>query len=279
MTPSSASRRHRFRPRLSRAPLLRRALAAALLLALGPATGLPGLAPAAPAMADTGWRIVKTYPHDPAAFTQGLIYRDGALYESTGENGESQIREVRLEDGKVLRAVDLPYRFFGEGMTDWGDELISLTWRHEEGFRWKRATFEQLGDFAYSGEGWGLTQDGKRLIMSDGTADLRFLDPATLAETGRITVRWKGRPVRLLNELEYVKGEVLANVWMTSRIARIDPTTGNVIDWIDLSPIANRLGLTNPDAVLNGIAYDAKHDRLFVTGKLWPTLYEIRLKR
>lgn len=245
-------------------------LLALLLLALAPAT---------PVAADTGWRLVKTYPHDPAAFTQGLIFRDGALYESTGENGESQIREVRLEDGKVLRSVDLPYVYFGEGMTDWGDELISLTWRHERGFRWKRATFEQLGSFPYSGEGWGLTHDGQRLIMSDGTAELRFLDPKTLTETGRVAVTWQGKPVRLLNELEYVKGEVLANVWMTDRIARIDPASGAVLGWIDLTPIVRRLHLTDPDSVLNGIAYDARRDRLFVTGKNWPELYEIRLKR
>lgn len=240
---------------------------------------LLALAPSAPVAADTGWHVVRTYPHDPHAFTQGLIFLDGQLYESTGQNGESQIRAVRLEDGKVLRAVDLPYRYFGEGMTDWGDDLISLTWRHEEGFRWKRATFEQVGDFAYSGEGWGLTQDGKRLIMSDGTADLRFLDPATLHETGRVTVTWRGHPVPMLNELEYVKGEVLANVWMTPRIARIDPATGAVKDWIDLTPLARTLHLTDPDSVLNGIAYDARRDRLFVTGKNWPNLYEIRLNR
>ena len=241
---------------------------AALLIAAAPA-----------ARADTPWTLVATYPHDAGAFTQGLIFLDGSLYESTGRNGASEIRQLRLKDGKVLRSTSIAARYFGEGMTNWGSELLSLTWRHGTGFRWDRATFHQTGTFRYTGEGWGLTQDGKRLILSDGTNQLRFLDPDSFEETGHVAVSWNGKPVRLLNELEYVKGEVLANIWLTDRIARIDPKTGKVIDWIDLSALARKQNVTDADAVLNGIAYDAKHDRLFVTGKLWSSLYEIKLKR
>jgi len=231
------------------------------------------------AHAETPWHVVHSYPHDATAFTEGLLFLDGTLYESTGQYGSSQIRQVRLEDGTVLRAITLPDVYFGEGIVDWGDELISLTWQNGVGFRWNRASFDMTGSFGYPGEGWALTQDGTRIIMSDGTAELRFLDPETLEETGRITVTDGGKPVRMLNELEYVKGEILANVWMTDRIARIDPKTGKVIDWIDLAKLSRGLNLSSYDAVLNGIAYDAAHDRLFVTGKYWPKLYEILLRR
>lgn len=246
-------------------------------LRLLPALMLWGTAP--PASADTPWTLVRTYPHDPGAFTQGLIFLDGTLYESTGQPGASQIRQVRLKDGKVLRRTALEDRYFGEGLTHWGDRLISLTWRHREGFVWRTADFARLSTFRYEGEGWGLTQDGQQIVMSDGSADLRFLDPETLAERRRVTVTWNGRPVPLLNELEYARGEVLANIWYDRRIARIDPASGAVIDWIDLSPLAARVKVSNPDAVLNGIAYDPKGDRLFVTGKYWPSLFEIRLDR
>lgn len=237
------------------------------------------LALVSPAEAETRWKLVRAYPHDDKAFTEGLIWLGGSLYESTGQFGQSGLREVSLEDGGVKRSTPLAPFYFGEGVTNWGDELISLTWRNTIGFRWDRATLRQTGSFRYSGEGWGLTNDGTRLIMSDGSAELRFLDPATLTETGRLTVTDQGRPVRMLNELEYVKGEILANVWMTDRIARIDPKSGNVIDWIDIGRLTRSLKLTDYDAVPNGIAYDAKHDRLFVTGKYWPKLFEIRLKR
>ena len=233
---------------------------------------------APPVQAETRWKLVRAYPHDDKAFTEGLIWLDGSLYESTGNFGQSGLREVSLEDGAVKRSVPLAPIYFGEGVTNWGSELISLTWRNTVGFRWDRATFRQTGAFRYSGEGWGLTNDGARLIMSDGSAELLFLDPATLNETGRLSVTDKGRPVRMLNELEYVKGEILANVWMTDRIARIDPKSGNVIDWIDISRLTRSLKLSNYDAVPNGIAYDAKNDRLFVTGKYWPKLFEIRLR-
>lgn len=231
-----------------------------------------------PAQAETRWKLVKSYPHDAQAFTQGLIFLDGLLYESTGQRGRSQIREVRLKDGKVLRSVALDKAYFGEGMTDWRGDLISLTWRARTGFRWDRKSFTHKATWGYTGEGWGLTQDGKRLIMSDGTDQLRFLDPEDFHEIRRVNVTWDGKQVRLLNELEFVKGEILANIWMTNRIARIDPASGAVIDWIDLTKLAERTKLSQYDAVLNGIAYDSKSDRLFVTGKLWPKLYEIRLK-
>jgi glutamine cyclotransferase len=222
-------------------------------------------------------QVVKAYPHDRQAFTEGLFYRDGRLFESTGLNGRSSIREVRLEDGHVLRSVDVDSRYFGEGIVDWGADLVSLTWQHGIGFRWRLADFRQTGSFHYPGEGWALTKNATDIIMSDGTPQIRFLDPATLAERRRITVTEKGQRVAQINELEYVKGEILANIWMSNRIARIDPKTGNVKGWIDLTKIAAEGSPGGEDAVPNGIAYDAKSDRLFITGKLWPKLYEVRL--
>ena len=232
----------------------------------------------APAQAETRWSLVRSYPHDDKAFTQGLIWLDGALYESTGQYGASNLREVRLEDGAVQRSVPLSPRYFGEGLTHWGDALISITWRNGIGFRWDRATFREVATFRYAGEGWGLANDGTRLILSDGSAELRFLDPVTLSETGRLAVNDKGRPVRMLNELEYVKGEIFANIWQTDRIARIEPATGAVIGWIDLSGLLPSAERTPTTDVLNGIAYLPEGDRLFVTGKRWPQLFEIRLR-
>jgi glutamine cyclotransferase len=221
------------------------------------------------------YRIVKAYPHDPTAFTEGLFYLDGKLYESTGLNRQSTIREVRLEDGKVLRSVDLEPEYFGEGIVDWGGDILSLTWQNGIGFRWGRGDFRRKGQFRYSGEGWALTRDGKNVYMSDGTSEIRVLDPATMAEQRRIRVTYKGQPVERLNELEWVKGEIFANIWMGRRIARIDPESGAVTGWIDLSQLALENANGDPDAVLNGIAYDKKGDRLFVTGKNWAKLYEI----
>ena len=221
--------------------------------------------------------IVARYPHDTAAFTQGLLWHDGSLYESTGQVGRSDIRRVRLADGKVLQRAAVPPGIFGEGMALWKDELVSLSWQSGMGWRWNRDTLRRTSEFRYSGEGWGLTQDGRRLILSDGTPELRLLDPVTFAEQGRLRVTADGQPLQNLNELEYVKGEILANVWQTPMIARIDPATGQVTGWIDLRPIVAQVTVSDPDAVLNGIAYDADHDRLFVTGKYWPTLFEIRL--
>jgi glutamine cyclotransferase len=232
---------------------------------------------AAPAAADTPWTLVKTYPHDSSAFTEGLFFHDGALYESTGLEGQSDIRKVRLKDGKILQKTALDPQYFGEGIVNWNDRLVSLTWRHRLGFVWTLADFAPVADFRYEGEGWGLTQDGRHIIMSDGSAQIRFLDPDTLAETRRITVTWNGRPVDRLNELEWVKGEIYANIWYDSHIARIDPATGAVIDWIDIAPLVKASGAKGQEAVANGIAYDADKDRLFVTGKLWPKLFEIKV--
>jgi glutamine cyclotransferase len=224
------------------------------------------------------YRVVNVYPHDPEAFTQGLVYRDGFLYESTGLNGRSSLRKVRLETGEVIQQRQVDAQYFGEGLADWGGKLIQLTWRSNVGFVYDRASFNLERTFAYVGEGWGLTHDDTRLIMSDGSSSLRFLDPATLQETGRLTVTDRGRPVGGLNELEVVRGEIYANVWQTDRIARIAPASGHVTGWIDLSgllPPSDQRGVD----VLNGIAYDGEHDRLFVTGKLWPKLFEIALVR
>ncbi|MBV8687624.1 MAG: glutaminyl-peptide cyclotransferase [Alphaproteobacteria bacterium] len=224
-----------------------------------------------------GYRIVKEYPHDPMAFTEGLFFLDGKLYESTGLNRQSTIREVRLEDGKVLRSVSIAPQYFGEGIVNWGPDIVSLTWQGGQGFRWNRADFRPKGGFRYQGEGWGLTQDGKTIWMSDGTAQLRRLDPATLKEKGRLDVADNDQPVERLNELEWVKGEILANVWMSPRLARIDPGSGKVTGWIDLSDLVAENMNGDADAVLNGIAYDPARDRLFVTGKNWSKLYEIAI--
>lgn len=238
---------------------------------------LLGLTLATPALADTPWKLVATYPHDASAFTEGLFVHDGALYESTGLEGQSDIRKVRLKDGKVIQRRTLGTRYFGEGIVNWGDRIISLTWRHGQGFVWNLKDFAPVGSFRYDGEGWGMTQDGRSLIMSDGTAQLRFLDPVKLTEQRRITVTWNGRAVERLNELEYVRGEIWANIWYETKIARIDPATGAVIDWIDIGALRKAAGVSDTEAVANGIAYDAGKDRIFVTGKNWPKLFEIRV--
>lgn len=263
--------------------MLRLVLALAALAACSPeaasTTPAPAAAPAQPPPDRLyGYQVVKTHPHDKQAFTQGLLWLDGHLYESTGRVGESGIRKVRLETGEVVQKRELPAPYFGEGIVNFGDKLFELTWQHQKGFTYDLASFAPKGEWDYSGEGWGLTQDGKRIIMSDGTPTLRFLDPATMKETGRVQVTFQGKPIPNLNELEFVKGEVWANVWMTDVIVRIDPATGYVVGRIllnDLLKPEDRRG-SNPD-VLNGIAYDPATDRIFVTGKLWPKLYEIKL--
>ena len=243
-------------------------------------TGLSGPAAAQRRTASPvhGYEIVRIYPHDPKAFTQGLVFADGALYEGTGLNGESSIRRVQLENGAVLKIQRLEERYFGEGIAIVGDSIVQLTWQGGVGFVYDRATFERTRTFTYKGEGWGLAYDGARLIMSDGTASLRFLDPKSLKEIGRVQVTDGGRPVPQLNELEFVKGEIFANVWQSDRIARIDPTSGQVRGWIDLKGILDPKDALGVD-VMNGIAYDAVGDRLFVTGKLWPKLFEIRIRQ
>jgi glutaminyl-peptide cyclotransferase len=224
-----------------------------------------------------GYRVVRTLPHDPSAFTQGLVYADGLLYEGTGLNGQSSVRKVRLENGEVLQVQRVEQEYFGEGIAVWRDTIFELTWQSGVGFMYDRESLRRTGTFRYNGEGWGLTHDGTRLIMSDGTAWLRFLDPATQKETGRIQVRDGETPIVKLNELEYVKGEVLANVWETDRIARISLKTGRVTGWIDLKGLLSPRDVAQGANVLNGIAYDAARDSLFVTGKLWPKLFEIKV--
>jgi len=229
------------------------------------------------AQAVDSYRVVKAYPHDSQAFTQGLIYLDGHLYESTGLNGRSTLREVDLESGRVQKEISLPQQYFAEGLTNWGSTLIQLTWKKNVAFVYDRATFRLLKTFHYPWEGWGLTQDGKHLIMSDGSETIHFLDPDTFKQERKIRVTDRGKPVQNLNELEYIHGEIYANVWMSNRIARISPSTGKVLSWIDLSGILPSVEVTGEGAVLNGIAYDAAHNRLFVTGKDWPRLFEIQV--
>jgi glutaminyl-peptide cyclotransferase len=271
-----------YHRRMHRATL---AGAAALALVGAGATLLASMpnpyAPQKPASSPPVWgyQVVKVYPHDRQAFTQGLQYVDGVLYEGTGQHGQSSIRRVKLETGEVLQHQALDAKYFGEGIVVWGDTLIQLTWQSEIGFVYDKKTFKPLRTFTYTGEGWGLTHDGSRIIMSDGDARgaLRFLDPKTLKETGRLVVRDAGgRPVAHLNELEYVRGEILANIWQTHRIARISPKSGAVTGWVDLTGLLDAREAAGTD-VLNGIAYDAAGDRLFVTGKYWPKLFEIKI--
>ncbi|MGH9308633.1 MAG: glutaminyl-peptide cyclotransferase [Vicinamibacterales bacterium] len=224
------------------------------------------------------YKVVRSYPHDREAYTQGLLYQDGVFYEGTGLNGRSSIRKVRVETGEVLQVRALDQQYFGEGIVVWKDTLIQLTWQSGIGFIYDRETFQPRRTFTYVGEGWGLTHDGARLIMSDGseTGTLRYLDPETLRQTGKLVVRDGSRAVDELNELEFVKGEIYANVYQTNRIARISPTTGRVVGWIDLTGLLEPRDAAGAD-VLNGIAYDAAKDRLFVTGKLWPRVFEIQI--
>lgn len=223
------------------------------------------------------YEIIQAYPHDPAAFTQGLIYLDGGLYESTGLYGESSLRKVDLATGEVLQQINLANEVFAEGLTDWDETLVQLTWREGLGFVYNRADFDLLEEFQYETEGWGLTQDGERLIMSDGSSTLFFLDPETFAVTGTVNVSDDGDDVQRLNELEWVQGQVFANIWQTDDIVRIDPVSGEVLGWIDLAGLLPEEARTAETDVLNGIAYDPAGDRLFVTGKKWPQLYAIRL--
>ncbi|QWT18851.1 glutaminyl-peptide cyclotransferase [Bacillus sp. NP157] len=247
-------------------------VAAALALATA---AMPAAAKDAPTHAYT---VVHRYPHDPKAFTEGLVYDNGFLYESTGEYEGAGVRKVRLETGEVVQQRDVPQGFFGEGIIFSGPYLLQLTWQQGVGFLYDRNTFELKAGIRYSGEGWALTRDDTHLYMSDGTPVIRVLDPDTFRQTGSISVTAGGVPLQKINELEWVKGVIYANVWQTNRIAQIDPKSGHVIGWLDLTALAKEQpNQADIDAVLNGIAYDAKGDRLFVTGKRWKTLYEIRL--
>jgi glutamine cyclotransferase len=224
-----------------------------------------------------GYEIVNTFPHDPAAYTQGLVFTDGVLYEGTGLRGESTLRRVELETGQVLQLYPLLPKYFGEGIAIWSDRIIQLTWQEQTAFVYDKDSFELLNTFYYPTEGWGITHDGTRLIASDGTATLYFLDPESLEQIGRIQVHDDQGPVTRLNELEYVRGQVYANVWQTDWIAIIDPWTGEVTGWIDLEGLLEPADYVPGTDVLNGIAYDSEGDRLFVTGKRWPKLFEIKL--
>lgn len=222
-------------------------------------------------------RVVASFPHDPSAFTEGLLINRGTLYESTGREGRSDIRRVDLKTGRVLARTTLAPQLFGEGIVAWQRQLFSVTWHGGQGYRWSLPALKRTGAFRYAGEGWAMTEDGTSLILSDGSPVLRFLDPRTQKVVRTLAVTNRGRPLQRINELEYVDGEILANVWMTPYIARIDPANGHVTGWIDLSPVIAKVAVVDPDSVANGIAYDRAAHRLFVTGKNWPTLFEIAL--
>ena len=249
-------------------------------------TSTPRPAPAASAVplaappiaqppATQSYRVVNSYPHDPQAFTQGLVIDNGVLYEGTGLEGRSTLRTVNLESGAVLKRYDLPATVFGEGITVLGDRIFQLTWQSGIGYVYRKSDFSLLQTWNYAHEGWGITDDDTRLIVSDGTATIRFLDPATLQTTSQITASDDRGLVTNLNELEYIRGEIYANIWQTDRIARIDPASGKVLGWLDLSGLLPTEDRQQQVDVLNGIAYDAANDRLFVTGKWWPKLFEI----
>ena len=226
-----------------------------------------------------GYEIVNTWPHDNEAYTQGLVFHEGKLLESTGQEGRSSLRRVELETGKVLKKIEVPKPYFAEGITLFKGKIYQLTWQHQLGFIYDAESFEKLGEFSYRGEGWGLANDGSSLIMSDGTNRIRFLNPDNFQVNRTISVLDGGTPIASINELEYVHGEIYANIWHKERLARIEPQTGRIVGWIDLSGLRAQSGANENEAVLNGIAYDEHDDRLFVTGKLWPKLFEIRIKR
>jgi glutamine cyclotransferase len=223
------------------------------------------------------YKVIHIYPHDSNAFTQGLAYWKGFLYEGTGRYGQSSLRKVCLETGEVLREVDLPQQYFGEGIAIMKNEIVQLTWQSQKGFVYSLSDFRLLREFSYAGEGWGMTTYGRDFLMSDGSAEIRVLDGSTLREKRRINVHDGNLPIVRLNELEMVDGQIFANVWETNRIARISPRSGKVLGWIDLQGLLSPIYRLGPDAVLNGIAYDPGRKRLFVTGKLWPSLFEIKL--
>jgi glutamine cyclotransferase len=223
------------------------------------------------------YQIINTYPHDRNAFTEGLAFDNGSLYESTGRYGSSSLRKVALPTGDVLQLYKLPVEYFGEGISIYDDTIVQLTWQSHTGFIYNKDSFSLLRHFSYPTEGWGITYDGKHLIMSDGTSTLHLLNPDTQKFAGEIDIRDDNKPVNMLNELEYVNGKIYANVWKTDRIAIIEPKNGNVTNWIDLSGLLQTQNYSGPIDVLNGIAYDPQSDRLFVTGKLWPFLFEIKV--
>jgi glutaminyl-peptide cyclotransferase len=223
------------------------------------------------------YRVVNTYPHDPAAFTQGLVFEDGVLYEGIGLYGGSSLRKVDLATGKVMQVYNLPIKYYGEGITIFKDRIIQLTLESNTGFVYDKDSFKLLQEFSYPTQGWGITHDGGRLIMSDGTSTLYMLDPESYQITGRIEVSERGVPLDLINELEFFDGKIYANIWKTDKVAVIDPRSGQVTAWINLSGLLDKGDYRMDTDVLNGIAFDAGSGRLFVTGKLWPKLFEIKL--
>ncbi len=249
-----------------------------LLLLLACAV-LPGLSAEPAHVPWYGFAVVNVYPHSRRAFTQGLEFRNGVLYESTGLEGRSSLRKEELESGKLLHEIDLPPQYFGEGITVLGARIVQITWQTHAGFIYDRSSFTLLKQFTYPGEGWGLTNDGRHIYFSDGSSQIRCLNGETLKEERRISVHEGGRAIDQLNELEWVRGEIFANVWQTDRIARISPVDGRILGWIDLAGLLPKEDKAQDTDVLNGIAYDSQHGRLFVTGKLWPKLFEIRLVR
>ncbi len=226
-----------------------------------------------------GYEVVNSWPHDQKAFTQGLVFLDGKMLESTGQEGRSSLRSVELQTGKILKKVDVPEPYFAEGIALLNNKIYQLTWQHRVGFIYDAQSLQKTGEFTYNGEGWGLTTDGQSLILSDGSNRLRFLDPSSFRTTKTIAVKDGNTPVSDLNELEFVNGEIYANIWHDDRIAAIDPQSGRVKAWIDLAGLLKPGDTQDPEAVLNGIAYDQASSRLFVTGKLWPKLFEIKIKR
>lgn len=224
------------------------------------------------------YEVVNSYPHDRTSFTQGLVWSDGGFYESTGQYGSSKLRRLEFPSGHVAREINLSPELFGEGLALVDKHLIQLTWKSHRGFVYDRDTFQLIKEFSYDTEGWGLTYDGTNLIMSDGSSDLFYIDPVSLKVIRKLSVKMNGRPIRELNELEFIGGEIWANVWETDLILRINPQTGSVNSYLDLKGILAPSDKRGDENVLNGIAYDAEHQRLFITGKLWPRIFEIRVK-
>ncbi|ADW67143.1 glutaminyl-peptide cyclotransferase [Granulicella tundricola] len=222
------------------------------------------------------YKVVRTYPHSTASYTEGFFYLNGLFYEGTGLTGHSQLLVVKPETGKPVQQLDLPPELFGEGIVDWGPNLYEWTWKSHTCFVYDRATLHKIGQLSYDGEGWGMTRDEHNLITSDGSTRLSFRDPASFKVVRQIAVKDGAEAVSQLNELEYIHGEIYANVWHSDRIARISPQDGHVIAWIDLTGLLPADQRVDAESVLNGIAYDAQHDRLFVTGKQWPKIFEIK---
>jgi glutamine cyclotransferase len=256
-----------FRAFLRRAATLRILVLASFVLSTAGALAAPVF----------GYKVVAKFPHSTESYTEGFFYLNGMFYEGTGLKGHSEVLVTQPETGKVLQRLELPAQYFGEGIVDWGPNLYEWTWQTHIGFVYDRFSLHKIREFTYDGEGWGMTRTPKQIITSDGTSTLRFRDPATFQEVRHIVVRDGKLPVEQLNELEYIKGEIYANVWHSDRIARISPQDGHVIAWIDLTGILPDDQRVNAESVLNGIAYDAQHDRLFVTGKQWPAIFEIKI--